>query len=292
MVEMMKSRRKFQVSNGYLLECDQLARVLRYMLDHLSAPKISRQRLMEGTGLANRQIESLVSIGVAIGLVRSGRQTLTSIGALVANHDVFLDNKGTLEWIHYASAGSARNLIWFEIFNTLLPAERPMLVRGWIEHLRTALAGQYTDGTIGKHLNEEVRFVANAYLDANFAKLELLHQSSDGTLHQSRYVTFEPPVFAAMLYDYAFKNQINVLQLTDVAGSHGAPAYVFGTDVTSLRQLVEELHERNWIRYETTHGLDQIRLKPGLGPINFLKGYYTRQDPSTSSEDNHEEGLF
>lgn len=39
-----------------------------------------------------------------MGLVHTGRQTLTTTGMLVAKHDVFLEAKGTLEWCHYMAA--------------------------------------------------------------------------------------------------------------------------------------------------------------------------------------------
>ena len=165
-----KQRRKFQVSNGYLLEFDQLARVLFFMSENRDAKKITRIALQEDTGLANRQIESLVSIGAAMGLIQPGRQTLTPIGLIIASHDIFLENKATLEWCHYSGSGSYRNLVWYEIFNSLLSESGAMTQDEWMETLRRNLAEQYTERTIGKHLYEEVRFVADAYLEKNLSK--------------------------------------------------------------------------------------------------------------------------
>ena len=76
-------RRKFQVSNGYLLEFDQLARILHYLLENRDAKKINRKALQEDTGFADRQIESLVSIGAAMGLITPGSQILTPVGLLI-----------------------------------------------------------------------------------------------------------------------------------------------------------------------------------------------------------------
>lgn len=55
-----------------------------------------------------------------MGLIKLGQQKLRPIGLLVAEHDVFLEQPGTLEWCHYRAAGSYRNLIWYETFNDLL----------------------------------------------------------------------------------------------------------------------------------------------------------------------------
>lgn len=59
MTEAISTKRKLQVSNGYLMELDQLARVLAFLADQKSAEKVSRTELIENTGLLNRQIESL-----------------------------------------------------------------------------------------------------------------------------------------------------------------------------------------------------------------------------------------
>ena len=84
-------KRKFQVSNGYLLEFDQLARVLHFLLENRHAKRINRKAVQEDTGLADRQVESLVSIGSAIGLIIPGRQILTPTGLLIAERDIFVD---------------------------------------------------------------------------------------------------------------------------------------------------------------------------------------------------------
>ena len=66
----MPPKRKFQVCNGYLLEFDQLARVLNFMTENRSIKRVYRKELEENTGLSNRQLESLVSIGSALGLIQ------------------------------------------------------------------------------------------------------------------------------------------------------------------------------------------------------------------------------
>jgi len=262
-----------------LLEFDQLARVLDFMAENSSARKISRQKLQENTGLSNRQIESLVSVGSAMGVIQRGKQILTPIGALIAKYDTFIEVKGSLEWCHYTGAGSYRNLIWYEIFNTLLSDEQPMTQKGWMKYLRDALAGQYTDRTIGKHLYEEVRLVIDAYLNRNFNKLGLLHQDSDGILYHRRYAKPESTVLAAMLYDYGEKIGSNVLQIHDLAEKAGAIGVLFAMDKVCLRQAVENLHEQGWIRYEGTHNLDQLRLKEGYTASEFMKAYYEDREP-------------
>ena len=290
--KMTKADRKFQVSNGYLLDCDQLARALHYMLEHPSAKRITRQELAKDTGLSNRQIESLVSIGAAMGLVHTGRQTLTPIGLLIANHDVFLDAKGTLEWCHYVAASTYKNLVWYEVFNNLLVHQAPMPQEQWVLHFRNLWTGQYSERTLGKGLKEEVRLVADGYTNQNFNRLLLLQQTSDGKLYRRRYQGFEQPMLAAMIYDYAERNQTHLVQMRDLSEQPASPGYVFGVEESGFRQELEALHARGWVRYETTHGLDQLRLKAELTPARFLQAYYDNAEPVPAGNAEVKEGLF
>ena len=272
-------RRKFQVSNGYLLEFDQLARILHFLLEHRDAKKINSKALQEDTGLADRQVESLVSMGAAMGLVTRGRQVLTPVGLLIAEQDIFIEKRGSLEWCHYVGAGSFRNLIWFEIFNRLLAEASPMTQEEWNERMRSDLTGKYSKRTIGKGLYEEVRFVIDAYMERNFSKLELLHRSSDERLYRRRYTRFAPLVLSAMIYDFCAIKETRLSQVGEIAVTPGSPAVVFGLDAASFRQQIEGLHDRGWLRYETTHNLDQIRLKPGFSALEFLTAHFEDREP-------------
>ena len=239
-----ETKRKLQLSNSYMLEFDQLARVLNFLLENKEVKKISRTDLQEETGLAVRQIASLVSMGSAMGLIQPASQILTPIGRLIAENDIFIEKKGTLEWCHYVGAGSFSNLVWFEVFNHLLTKDSPMTMKEWTDGLRRDLAGQYSEATLKKHLQKEVRFVVDAYLERNFRKLELLHQGPEDVLYLRRYVTFEPLVLSAMLYDFCEQKQARLIQVDELAGSPGSPAVLFGLDLGTFRNLVEGLHEQ------------------------------------------------
>ncbi len=277
-------KRKLQLCNGYTLQFDQLSRIINTIWEHRVQPRIRRRLLEEATGLPGRHIGSLVSMGSAMGLIRQGLQLPTVVGALIARYDMFFEKKGSLEWCHYKGAGSFRNLIWFDVFNVLLAHEPPMTRQQWTEQFRRDLSGQYSDRTIRKVLQEEVHFVADAYLNQGLAKLNLVQQSSDGTLRRRRYTEVEPLLLCAMLYDTSKRYETRILELHRLAGTPGNPAFLFGLDVDSLRQLVDGLHSRGWLRYETTHNLDQIRLKPGYDSIEFLTAYYEGRDAHPSPE--------
>ncbi len=285
------SQRKFQVSSGYLLKFDQLAQILHFLLEHRDAKKINRKALQEDTGLADRQVAALVSMGSAMGLIRPRLQILTPVGLIVTEHDIFMEKKGSLEWCHYAGAGAARNLIWFEIFNHLLVETATMTQGEWNGYLRSRFSGQYANATIRKHVPNEVRFVTDAYMERNFSKLELLHRSPDERLYRRRYIQFVPHVLSAMIYDFCATNETHLSQVGEMAVTPGSPAVVFGLDAASFRQQIEGLHDRGWLRYETTHNLDQIRLKPGFSATEFLTAYFEDREPREETKPSHG-GIF
>ncbi|MDN4186170.1 MAG: DUF4007 family protein [Dehalococcoides mccartyi] len=273
------NRRKFQISNGYLLEFDQFARILHFLLENKGAKKIGRKIIQEDTGLSDRQIENLVSMATAMGLIKPNIQILSPTGLLIAEHDIFIEKQGSLEWCHYVGAGSYRNLVWFEIFNNLLTEPAPMTQSEWLERLRNKLSGEFTAKTLGTGLREEVRFVLDAYLERNFNKLGILQHSQGERIYRRRYTNFVPLVLAAMIYDYCASKEDHLSQVSELVATPGSPAMVFGLDAPSFRQQIEGLHERGWIRYETTHSLDQIRLKPGFSALEFLTAHFEDREP-------------
>ncbi len=129
-------QRKLQVSNSYPPEFDQLARVLNCLLERRESKRINRKELKEDTGLADRQVESLASIGTATGLIKPKVQTLAPEGLAIAARDIFLERRGVLEWRHYKEADSYRNLVWFEAFNRHLKEESAMTREEWQEYFR------------------------------------------------------------------------------------------------------------------------------------------------------------
>lgn len=278
------NRRKFQISRSHLFEFNHFSRVLSILFENRGTKKISRDLLIENSGLPDGQVASLISIGVAIGLIQTRSQTLTPIGLIIAEHDIFLEGHGTLEWCHYKGAGSHQNFLWFEVFNHILAEEPAMTQEGWQEYFKKKLRGQYSDKTVNDHVPKEIRFIVDAYTKRNFNKLEILHISADDHLYSRRYTGFTPLVLSAMIYDFCAIKESHLFQVGEMAITPGSPAVVFGLDAALFRQQIEGLHDRGWLRYETTHNLDQIRLKPGFSALEFLTAHFEDQEPLRNDE--------
>lgn len=275
-------RRKLQVSNGYLLDFDQISRVLNTVAQMGKRGRIPRSEIMSETGLPDRSVEALVSMAAAMGVLRPATQTLTPYGALIAEHDMFFERQGTLEWCHYRGAGSVRNLVWFDVFNRLLPEEEPMTHSDWNGWFRTELAGQYSDRTLRKVVQEEVRFVINAYMEQKLKTLGILEPAEGDAIGARPYRQIDHLVFAAMLYDFMTSRGATTFEIEELCRTPGSPTVVFLVNPASVRDLAESLHTEGLIRYERMHNLDQIRLIPGYAPLEFLRAYYEERRPSAS----------
>jgi len=278
-------KRKFQVSRSHLFEFNHFSRILSFLYENRSTKRISRDLLIENSGLPYGQVASLISIGAAMGLIQTRNQTLTPIGLIIAKHDIFLEGQGTLEWCHYKGAGSYKNFLWFEVFNHILAEEPAMTQEGLQEYFKKKLKGRYSDKTINDHVPKEIRFIVDAYTKRNFNKLEILHISTDDQLYRRRYTSFAPLVLTAMIYDFCAANEAQLSQVGETAVTPGSPAMVFGLDAALFRQQVEGLHGRGWLRYETTHNLDQIRLKQGFSAIEFLTAHFEDREPHEGSNE-------
>jgi len=285
---------KLQISNGYLLEPAQNAQILSFVAEKPQATRITRKELVEGTGFSNRQIESSVSMITALGLMVPQKQLLTPLGRLVVKHDLFFDSPVTLEYCHFTAAGNPRNLVWFLVFNELLAESHPPARPDWNEWIRTKLAGRYTERTLRKHVSEEVRFVIDAYMAKNFAKLGLLLAGPDEQITLRHYMDLHPLVLAAVIYRIGWGNPARLVSFSALHGDPGSPGRVFGLDAPAMREMAEVLHRQGWVRFEIRHGLDQLRLLDGYGPLDFLEAAYEGRppEPSARTPDRHDQPML
>ena len=287
----MADKRKMQVSNGHYLNFDHLARLIKAISSLREVPKVKMSDLAEETGLPFRQVRNRVSIARALGLFEKNMLQLTALGNLVSVHDPFCESIATLEYLHYKAAGNFDNLVWYEIFNSLLIHENVMNYTGWMEYFQKTLSDQYTEHSLKDHLGKEVRFILDAYMKQNFQRLLLLHQDEADNIYRRRYTQFAPLVLSAMIYEFCATKETHLSQVGEMAVTPGSPAVVFGLDVASFRQQIEGLHDRGWLRYETKHSLDQIRLKKGFSAFEFLAAHFDGREPREDTNQSHG-GIF
>jgi hypothetical protein len=288
----MEEKRKLQLSNGYYLVFEQLAQLLVVLREHPHLKRVPRTLFMEQTGLAERQVENLVSIACATGLIRPVTSTLTGFGALVVEHDGFASQAATLEFLHFCAAGSRRNLVWFDLFNEVLYELPSATGDEWLARFREKYATTYSQKTLTDHLQHEVRFLVDAYTKRNLRRLELVVEGSDGRLQPRRYASPDPSALTAMLYSFAAGQRRNVWEITEMAAMLGSPAMLLHMDTGTFRTNLEKLHERGWLRLESRHNLDQIRLRDEFRPLSFMEAYYQGREPVPAQPPAERQGLL
>jgi hypothetical protein len=261
-----------------------MASLLTFLASHPEVRRFNRTVVVEGTGLPDRQVGALVSMGAAMGLVVPRTQVLTPWGKLVAKHDLFLDSMLSLEYCHFLAATNRDNLIWYTIFNELLIAEQSTNQPGWSEWLRKKLDGQYSPHSLVNHVANEVRFILDAYMVKAFKRLELITETPERTLALGRHAALSPHALAATIYSFASRYQAHVVPFDDLHATAGSPGRVFGLEAPLMRQMVEHLHQKGWIRFEVRHGLDQVRLTQGLSSLAFLQSAYEGGEPQPKPE--------
>lgn len=277
--ESSKTRPKLQLSNGYCFDASQIATLLSFVAERPEVKRFARREITEGTGLTERQAESLASMSVAMGLIAANTQVLTDLGRLVVRQDLFFDSPITLEFLHYMGAGTPKNLVWFTVFNDLLYEMKPLDQAGWTALMRQKLAGGYSKGSLIKHVAHEVRFVLDAYTDKSFSKLKLLRQEPGGGWVLDPLLTLQPYSLAAVIYQYAKRFATRLLPYAALHEQAGSPGRVFGLKGPILREMVEGLHQKGWIRFEVRHGLDQVRLVEDFDALSFIEAGYENREP-------------
>ena len=269
-----------------------MAKLLHAILTAPADIKLSLSYLEEESGLPFRQVRNRLSLARAMGIIASPPSLkFTQVGALVAEHDIFFESAATLEYLHYLSATNYKNLIWYETFNHMLPDEPPGTYEDWLRYFRTRLAEDYTEHSLKDHLGKEVRFTIDAYTNNNFKKLQLLYEGSDGRLARRRYAAPQLEVLAAMIYDYGMRNESTLIQVHSLVEDPGSPGLVFAIDLATMVNLLEGLHGKGWIRLESTHNLNQVRLLDGFAALEFMQACYERREPEKAdAKDGGKEG--
>ena len=274
-------QRKLQVSNGHYLDLDQLARLMITVKNN-EASTLSLDGLAEETGLPRRQVRNRISIGRAVGVFNKTSFSLTEFGRLVAEHDQFFDEEATLEFVHYQAASTYENLMWYELFNTFAAEKDSFDYQGLLDYFRETLEGLYSKESLTKHVREELRFLIDAYTGDKLKRLEVLLETSDGRYMRGRHRLTNPLVAAAIIYRYCDTMNRHVCSIDELCGERGSPGLLFGMSRAGMREIVEALHEKRWVRYETTHSLDQIRLISDFDSTEFTRAYYAGRSPNSN----------
>ena len=264
---------KLQLSNGYNVDLDQMARLLRCVSQD-ERPRFLFADIAEAVGIATRQAENLASIARAFGLIKPVSLKPTPLGTCVYAHDPFCDDLGTLWFLHYAIAADVRHIVWNRFANTLVP-ERSRFTLAQFRAAFHDLAVTHSSYSARTHVGTEVLTVVNAYTQQNFARLAYLVE--DGDCYSLGYREPVPPlVLAACIARYRDQHRSGdtALSITDLLSAPNSPGVVCQIPEDRLRAGLEALKTQPGLSLESRADLDQVRLTDTTPDYQWMERYY------------------
>ena len=264
---------KLQLSNSYLVKFDQLSRLLGAVQDD-PRRRIRREGLATTLGLSPRQLESLASIAQALGLLVPVTSHPTPLGRLIAAHDGFFDDLGTLWFLHYAIASEPRFLIWHRFANEFVPHAGTFDY----DELRASYADieeTHSSYTARKHVTAETKTVLDAYTRQNFSRLAYL-RCRDEKYALSYREPVAPLVLAAMIARYRDRHHAGAtaLPIDELLHAPNSPGWVCQLPEDRLRAALEALRSAPGVALESRADLDQLRLTDATSDVQWMERYY------------------
>lgn len=269
---------KLQLTDGYSLHFDQVTRILQYSSNQKYRKTIPREEFLENLGLTERQFENLSSICVGLGLIKPRVFVLTSLGAMIAQNDIFFDNIDTLWILHYVISSEPKWVVWNRLINQILTTEsiiRTDISLPYYSDLSTIISGK----TFKHKLPKEILSVLNAYSDQKFARLNIIKKTSPGEYIRSEPTKIEQFPFLYCLLDYRDKRFSGTtgLVIKDIANYDNSPGRVLYLPEYDIENLLNKLHDFSLIRKETFGDLEQIRFADGLTKAKALSYIYGKE---------------
>ena len=264
---------KLQVTNGYSVNFDQLAQLL-HAVSQDTRRKIPVSELAEAVGLADRQMEYLTSIAVALGLIFPITMCLTPIGTLVVAQDQFFDDLGTLWLLHYIVGSNPQLLIWNRFVNDFLPA-KPQFTADEFRNSFDDLSSTHSAYSARTHVNMEVKSILDAYTNSHFSRLAYLRKTDEG--YGLGYRQPVPvPVLAASIARFRDRHQAGntAVSVRDLLSAPNSPGVVFQMPEDTLRAGLEQLRHGHGFSLEARADLDQLRFAEDIPDHVRMERYY------------------
>lgn len=276
MSESTPVKTKLQVSKGYLVQFDQLARVLAFVCAD-GRGRIPSQDIAEATGLATAQAQNLCSIAEALGLTETILLKPTALGKLVAARDPFFDDLGTLWFLHYTIGSDPRFLIWHRFANVIAVDGSTFTAddaRGSFDDVKANLA-EYSGA---RHTTNEIKVVLNAYMQQNFSRLAYLRENND-EYSLSYREPVAPLVLAAMIARFRDRHHAGAtsIAIDELLTAPNSPGWVCQIPEDRFRNALEALKNESGFSLESRADLDQIRLTDATTETQWMERYYEQR---------------
>ncbi len=264
---------KLQLSKGYLVRFDQLARLLNVTCRE-RRERHSSSDLAESVGVATAHLQHLCSIAQALGITTPRTYKPTSVGRLICEMDSFFDDIGTLWFLHYSIASDPRYVVWNRFSNVLSPSPRGFSLLGF-RALFDDLKSQLAKYSGNRHISKETLTVLDAYTNQNFSRLAYL-RADDDRYSLSYREPVPPLVLAACIARYRARHRPGdtAISVADLLTAPNSPGWICQIPEDRLRASLEELRTQPGLALESRADLDQVRLTDNTPDHVWMERYY------------------
>jgi hypothetical protein len=272
---MSKTPYKLQLTNGFFVDFNQIARILTYAIAHQDEGRIPASAYATSMGIPIRRVENLCSMTTAFGLIRPRVLTPTELGLIIHRYDPFLDDLGTLWLLHYLISSNQRYVVWNRLVNQVIPESdrfSTTIARPYFDDLTTF----YTEHSMDNHLRNEMGAVWNAYTEQSFRYLDYIRAESDQVYVRGDCEPTTPHVFcaAALSYRDCYAPRAVTLDVPILAHRANSPGRVFDMTERQVRDLLEEIKRLGYLYIETRAELDQVRFREDYDFLRVMRRYY------------------
>jgi len=266
---------KLQLTKGFFADFSQIARMVAYAVEHQSDGRVPPDAYATSIPISLSRVENLSSLAAAFGLIRPVVLTPTELGVVIHRYDPFLDDLGTLWFLHYLVGSNERYVVWNWLVNRVIPAN---------DRFSTAIARPYFDDltlfyserSMDKHLRKEMGAVWNAYTEQALRHLRYIRAESDQIYVRDDHEPVPPHIFCAavLVYRERFLPGAATIDVPILAHKANSPGRVFDLTERQVRDLLEEVKELGYIQIETRADLDQIRFRDDCAFLDIMHQYY------------------
>ena len=266
---------KLQLTKGFFADFGQIARVLAYAVKHQDEGRIPLDAYVVNIGVSVSRLTNLSSLAVALGLIRTVVLTPTKLGLLIHRYDPFLDDLGTLWFLHYLVSSNERYVVWNRLINQVI-YENDRFSTAIARPYFADLAQFYSEHSMNKHLRKEIGAVWNAYTEQAFRHLGYIRAESEQVYTRDDHEPVPPRIFCAavLLYRERFLPGAATLDVAMLVDKANSPGRVFDLTERQVRDLLEEAKDLGYIYVETRADLDQIRFRDDYDFLDIVRRYY------------------
>ena len=272
---MNKSNMKLQLSAGYYLRFDHIAKLISYIARNSMSGKLDYKKLLQEMGMSPKMIDNLCSYSVALGLKKNRKFDLEEMGIVIFNKDPFFQNNKTLWFLHYFLTSNKVYVVWNRLVNIIFYENDRVTSQKALPYFQD-LIGNFTESSLRRNVPKEINAFFDVYTEQNFSNLRYIIKLSN----HSYSINNNPEVpdlcilASCYLYRDRYMEGATGLEIEHLAKEKNSPGRVFHITEHQFRLALERLNAERLISIESRANLDQIRFRPNENYLDIVKQFY------------------